>query len=289
MLNVGIYEAVLLVAFLVIVVALVITGFRAGVDRVDAWAGSFGVDVPEASRPIVAAFLTRTRRFRLIAALVAVFGQGAIRAWVGDPLPWANTIVFAIAGYLVGAVLAEVVARSARDPGRGAVLSPRRVTDYVPRYGPVAMVALPLATAGAVLWLVVRDPGPRFGIAEPRTLALLVLASAVMGVVALIGLRLTVRRPQSASSPDLAELDDAIRSSSMHAICGGAVAFQLLLFAFSLGEIQGALNATGGSTRLQLAAAVTALFALVFALGAWVVLGHPSGWRTRRAIGSPTS
>jgi hypothetical protein len=290
MLNIGAAEFLLMILALSIGAVVVLLAVRGSSDgRVGAWGRSFGVHVREEDRPLVEGVLARERRFRFGFAVLAVLGQGAVRTWFDDPLPWANTIVFAIVGYLLGAIVAEIASPSRRTPGAGAVLAPRRITDYLPRLAPIALVGLPIAAAGVVAWTIELAPGPRYRDASPRTLLLLVVASVVMSLVVLLALRMIVRRRQPTSSRELALLDDALRSSSMHAMAGGAVALQLLLLAFALGELQGALTATGGSTRVGLAAAVGALLSLAFALGAWTVLGHPSGWQPRRPLGAPAA
>jgi hypothetical protein len=291
MFNIGNAEVLILLALVVgLAVFLVVLAVRGGSDdAVDAWARSFGVRVAEDDRPMVAAALARTRRYRLVFAIAAVVGQGAVRTWLDDPLPWANTIVFGIVGYLLGAVVAEVAMPVGWDRNAGAVLAPRRVSDYISRIGVSALVTLPIAAAAAVAWTIDLAPPPRLRDASPRTFALLVAASVAISVIVGLGLRILVRRPQPAESRERALLDDALRSTSMHAMTGAAVALQLLLLAFALGQLQGGLSALGGSTRVQLAATLGAMFSLAFALGAWVVLGHPSAWRTRRHLGAPAA
>jgi len=94
-------------------------------------------------------------------------------------------------------------------------------------------------------------------------------------------MRGVIRRPQAGTSADLVAVDDGFRSSSLHALAGAGVALELLLIAFELSQIQGALSFRNESSDW---AAVLALFAAAMSIASWVVLGHPRSWRTRRLL-----
>ncbi len=278
--------AVLLVGLLVFIVvfllALVVIP-RVGSKEVQEWADSYGVPADGPNRELIERYLTRTRRIRMLWAVAGLlFGGSFVRLFFAKPQPWASGAVLALAGYLLGAFIAE---RTLPPTGRGgtpsAVLSPRTLRAYVPRYAIVALVCLPLALVVLVPVYAGISPPPRAGLAPVPTL----VGACVVGVLFAISvgqtMRGVIRRPQAGTSADLVAVDDGFRSSSLHALAGAGVALELLLIAFELSQIQGALSFRNESSDW---AAVLALFAAAMSIASWVVLGHPRSWRTRRPL-----
>jgi hypothetical protein len=163
-----------------------------------------------------------------------------------------------------------------------AMLSPRTIVAYVPRYAIAALVALPILSISLVPVFGWISPPRRAGLAGVPALTGACAVGALFAVAVGLAMRAVVRRPQPAASVDLVALDDAIRSSSLHALAGAAVALQLLLFAFVLSQVQGALSATDRYPRVDYLLSILALSASVLSLASWIVLGHPRVWRTRR-------
>jgi hypothetical protein len=163
-----------------------------------------------------------------------------------------------------------------------AALSPRAITSYVPRYGIAALVALPVVSAALAIWYAGIPLRPRFGLSDESVMIEAAVAGAVVAIVAGLAMRAIVRRPQPAVSDALVDLDDAFRSSSLHALNGAAVTLELLLLAFLLGETQGALSITGLHPRLEPFLTLFMLVAMGMAVASWAILGHPLRWRTRR-------
>jgi hypothetical protein len=276
-------DAVVLFVLLPLVLIALIGLRRPDRGIVDRWGESYGAPMEGGNRETIERYLTRTRRLRFLCALGGLVLNSLIHGWVKDPPEWVNGVFLTGAGYLVGAVIAEMTLPS---PVRGsepmAMLSPRRIGAYFPRYAIVALGALPVfsaALAVAFAWL---SPPRRAGLADVSALAGACVVGALFAIVVGFAMRAVVRRPQPAASVELVALDDAIRSSSLHAIAGAAVALQLLLLGFLLSQVQGALSATYRYPRFEALATILTLLALAMSLASWVILGHPRVWRTRR-------
>ena len=281
--EVGMWFVVHLINLVILAMIVTLGLHRPSEDDIAGWARSYGVVVDGENRAIVLGYLTRTRRLRFGLAFLAWFGQSFVRSWVGQPIPWATSWVFLVAGYLLGAVIAEATLRAPVGAMPSAVLSPRTITSYVPRYGIVALVALPVVSAGLVAFYAGIPMRPQYvGSGDATVMAVAAASGAVFAILVGLTMRAIVRRPQPAASGGLVELDDAFRSSSLHALNGATVTLELLLLAYMLGQTQSALSATHLHSLLQTVLSMLALFAMVMAVASWAVLGHPSAWRTRR-------
>ena len=258
-----------------------------------AWASGHGLgDLPEERREPAERYLRRSRLSRTVGGAVPFLaGTAAPMAWAavrGLPAPWPLGLFGVrswLAGYLAGVLVAEY--RWARpQPGvvRSAALVPRRLGDYLParvlrgtRLATLAVVALvPVIAWGPVAPAPVRElvVGGRGG-----ALATAAVALAVAAAVELL-LRRLVARPQPAADPDALAVDDALRSTSVHAVAGAGLAIVLLCLSLQVGLV--AANLGGGPGR-------TALVALswgwaVAALAAWARVGHGRRRPVRRLL-----
>jgi hypothetical protein len=269
--------------FLPLVLIFAIGLQRADRTAVERWAESYGASTDGENRGSIERYVTRTRRLRSLSALSGVVLETLIHDRFAQPPDWVNGITFAVAGYLIGAVIAEM---TLSPPIRGkepmAVLSPRSIGAYLPRYAIAALVALPLFSTALVPVFAWLSPPRRAGLADVPALAGACAVGVLFAIVVGFAMRAVVRRPQPAASVDFIALDDAIRSSSLHALAGAAVALQLLLLGFLLSQVQGALSVTDRYPRFDALATILALLALAMSLASWVILGHPRAWRTRR-------
>ncbi|MFN2389910.1 MAG: hypothetical protein ABR575_09955 [Actinomycetota bacterium] len=239
-------------------------------DEADEWAGAHGLALSETTRPLVVGYLTRSRRFRLTGALVGLVVP------FGTEIPGLEMI----AGYLIGALIAELTQDRLRaEGGMAASLSPRVLSDYVPAY--VTVILRAAAVGGVALGsLLLWGPARASDLGPPRVTAL----AAAVGAVALppvieLLLKRVVARPQPAVSSELVRADDAIRSASLHAAAGAGIAVSLLL----LGTVA---FAAGVASDVQLARwtlPFVGLAASLTGVAFWLHLGPDTPWRVRRA------
>jgi hypothetical protein len=197
---------------------------------VDLWAAARGLELTPETCPMVTRRLQLGRRIRTI-GFAAGWCVPYVGLWVRRDMRSADGlfgavdgIAFAI-GYLVAALVAELwLSRSTTTSGV-ALLEPRTVDAYVPRWArvtPWIAAAGALALAVAYATLPRRDSG--FGPSVPAYLgiALTVVAAAVALEVLQ---RLVVSRRQSFSSTAMTEADDALRSATMNILAGIAIGF----------------------------------------------------------------
>jgi hypothetical protein len=249
----------------------------------DRWARVYGIQLTSANRPVVVAYLRRTRRIRTIGALAGVVTSvlyvtatdgGERNSFLG------NGLFLAVVGYLVGTVVAEsVVPRLPRGEIRAASLVPRTLGDYLPRYAIWALRVVPAVSVALVPVFAAMKEAP-----VPNISALGFAVTTGVLVTMAVGIemmqRVIVNRPQPAVPPDLLDADDALRSASVHALAGGGVALSLIWLTYQLGAI--------GNGRGSLASwllAVLAILSIGLALWSWIDLAHPKEWRVRRHMG----
>jgi hypothetical protein len=246
------------------------------------WADAFGLVLTEANQGVVEHYLRRTRRFRTVGAVLGllfatlVLGFTAGRA---SNTALTNGLLTAAAGYLLGAVIAEAfLSHPRRTAPRAASLEPRTLDQYLPRYAVLAQRGLPaLALAFIPLYVVLRTrPSliPSLSLTGFAGAALLIVS---LGVALEVVERMIVRRAQPVVGQDLLRADEAIRSSSIHALAGAGVALQLLGLGYQLNAM--------ATTRMRGADwgfMILAFLTLVLALSSWIELGHPKRWQVRR-------
>ena len=260
-----------------------------------AWASGHGLDDVAARRLEPAGrYLRRSRLYRTVGGavpfLAGTAGYGLWAATLGLPAPWPLGLFGVrswLAGYLAGVLVAQYRwARPHAGVVRSAALVPRRLDDYLParvlagmRLATLAVVALvPVLAWGPLAPAPVRElvVGGRGGALATAAVTLAV-AVAVEGL-----LRRLVARPQPAAELGDLAVDDALRSTSVHAAAGAGLAIVLLGLSLQVGLVAASL--AGGPGR-------TALVALSWgwagaALAAWARVGHPRRWPVRRlAVG----
>jgi hypothetical protein len=251
---------------------------------VDAWASGHGLTVlPAGRREPAERYLRRSRLFRTVGGAVP-FATGTVpyALWAatrGLPAPWPLGLFGVrswLAGYLAGVLVAEWSwARPHGGLVRSAALVPRRLVGYLParvvvgqRLAALAVVAL----VPVIAWGPVAPAPVRELVLRGRGGALATAAVAVGVTVAVeLLLRRMVRRPQPVGDPMALAVDNALRSTSVHAAAGAGLAIVLLSLS---------LQVTNVATNLASGPARTATVGLAWgcalaALAAWVLVGHP--------------
>ncbi|MBV1854640.1 hypothetical protein [Catellatospora tritici] len=176
--------------------------------------------------PRVIAYLAVTRRWR---------AAGVAFGFVLYTLPWLAedrfgiNFTYLLAGWFVGALLAE--ARLARPVAgrRAASLLPRTPARYLP---PLLRGALPVA---ALLCLVLAGlnalwPQPfslTEGVSWPVRFAVWLGTTAVVLLLVRVVTRAVLHRPQPVAAPDVLAADDAVRSRSLHVLAAAGTALVL--------------------------------------------------------------
>jgi hypothetical protein len=224
---------------------------------VDAWASGRGLTVlPAGQQEPAARYLRRSRLFPTVGGAVPFMaGTVPYALWAatrGLPAPWPLGLYGVrtwLTGYLVGVLVAEWSwARPHAGPVRSAALVP------VIAWGPVA--------PGPVRELVLRGRG-----------GALATAAAAVGVTVAVELllRRMVRRPQPVYDPMALAVDNALRSTSVHAAAGAGLAIVLLSLSLQLSNVAANL----GSGPARTATVGLAWGCALAALAAWVRIGHP--------------
>lgn len=269
---------VLSVIFTVLVAMGVLAFATRNVDdprEVTAWARAHGVDLTTGNIGLVRYFVRLVVVLRVVGGLGGwVIGALVDGAVAGRTSSGSGGWVWALVGWMAGAWWADRAVAQPTGPGVGALLAPRRLADYLPRYlrlAPAvgAVLAVGLATVGVLA-------PPDDVVPHRRVLVALAAVAVGIAVVALVGQRSVVARPQPARVADLLQADDAVRANAVHHLGGGATAATLLVAGGLLGRPE--LGGPSGST------AVLSLVALVGAFGAWRFLAFRA-WRVRRAPG----
>ncbi len=186
-----------------------------------------GVAVDDRTRPVAA---TATgRRWRAVGGSLgwlAAVGIVPLIERLGDAAVPRSTLVLAAlaSGWLLGNLLAELAQWRRPSGPTAASLRLRRVHDYAPtwpRRVSQGAVLLTLAVLPIGVLVVSADVVDEW-IPIAVTAAGVATAS---GIVASIGLRAVVDRPQDASGgPELVRVDDALRAVAAHRITGTALA-----------------------------------------------------------------
>jgi hypothetical protein len=156
-------------------------------------------------------YLAHTRRWRGAGVIIGACASVAI-SFEDDAVGITGWML--LAGWFAGAIIAEVrLARGPAGPRRVASLQPRTHQAYV---GVLTWYAVPAALLGSAVTVIIS--GRRLD-QIPLVLAATVVVTATLIIRARI-----LHRAQPHLPDDAAAADDAIRSRSLHALCGGAVA-----------------------------------------------------------------
>jgi hypothetical protein len=248
-----------------------------GEARVARWSSHYGLALTDSNRLVVAGYLRRTRTLQVAGAALGWVSSPVYIGLVGRLFPLGDSwVMLAVAGYLVGAAVAEVTFLGRPRPRftvRAAALVPRMLTDYVPAATVWTIRVLPVATVILAVIYALAPKDAQRGV-DP-SVAFVVAASLLAVAFAVLiewFLRTIVLRPQPAITNDLLAADDAIRAGSIHSLSAAGVALLLLSLGWTLMSL-------GGVT------AVASGFGVACDLGAlivWIVLGHVTTWRARR-------
>jgi hypothetical protein len=222
---------ILLGVLVVMAVMAALTLLRPGPAGADAWAERHGLRLTPDDVAMVSWYLQTASRLRtvgVVAGLVlpplAVWSLG-LSARVTFPY-W--TWVFL--GYLAGAIYAEVSLVRRGDPARPvAALHPRALGEYLhPRLLGAQRVAGGVALVVAAAIAVVPNRVPATQALGRLPAVALTLVAALLALGLEVVERWLVTRPQPFDAPDLVATDDAIRSTSVHAVAGSGLAVVLL-------------------------------------------------------------
>jgi hypothetical protein len=221
---------------------------------------------------LLIAYLARVRRWRSAGLITGVV---LTLVWSIQHDGVTLNALSMFAGWFAGALVAEVSqARVPSGPRRVAALQPRLPHAYVSRFS-WALVPVTAGLSVAIAAGTAIEAGR--GRMSPDWTAWVWLGLAlVVAVLVRLTQRHVLNRSQALDEPDVLAADDAIRSRSLHVLCGGGAA--LILYCCS-GQLA-ALQLSFGQPFYEpvLAAQGLGLF-LIPALG-WNVA--TSAWRVRR-------
>ena len=267
-----------------LVVSWVVRNARVAVDGgyVEEWAHAHALELTPANRPMVHWYLHTARVLRTLGALAGFFVPPLLGSAFGSQALKDASFPLVFVGYFAGALYAEVsLVRPAGDR-RVAVLTPREVSDYLPRRLLVAQFAVPAiaVVAGVAPMFLGYERDARAGLTgSPRVLGITVAAIAFVIGIALERIeRWLVQRPQPFTTPDMLAADDAIRSQSVHSVAGSGLAIVLAslatgLFALARSDVQ----------FLRWTMPFAALACFIGSIWACLYYGHRA-WRVRRAL-----
>lgn len=257
-------------------------------DEVEAFQAAHGVTLNEDTGPMVETYLRRGRLYRTIGGALGFFllplGLALAGVHVDGLSGWRALLV----GYLVGAAAAGVAPLPVSNGLRTALVSPRRLPAYVPWWALAGVRLVPLLALSLYPLYAWAEAG-REQSGMP-TLGQFAGGAAVTAVLALgteVLARAVLRRRQPAVARDLVQADDAVRSSSLHAVIGAGLAAELLLLADQLWDVLVALKPEASPALVMLRHTLTGLSFLAFllALASWVHLVRPRSAVVRRGPG----
>jgi hypothetical protein len=273
-----------LVLLVPIVLAVASRGFRVDEEYVARWASSAGLELTDATRPVVRRNLTWSRRARTVGGLVG-FLAPVIYAWVAEAAVghdvitdvggWSLLLMFA--GYLLGSVVAELVVNRPGGHRGPTMRGSRRVGEYLSHYLLVIQRSLGIACAALVgayvlLSLFLRMPEPSVG-------SVAVYGSVGLGVAAVIEAlqRVIIARPRAAANPGALAVDDAMRSSSVHLVAGAGIAILIFFAAVLVSALLFFVDSPTGAITF-----VLMLFLFPLSIFFWLDSGKPHGFRVQR-------
>jgi hypothetical protein len=196
-----------LVAYGVVFVLVVLTGFRRPSDRALAlFSDVYAVPITSVNRRVVEHFVRWSRSGRM-AGLVAGFALMFV-------MPEETRLLWPVVGYGLGAVLAELLRPGV--PGSAAALRRRRLADYVGRELVFVLAINSTLVIGCLVVGVLA--GWTASVADgTRSLA---AASAGYLILAVIASRRIIGAPQPVENRDLDAAEHAVRSSALVALVG---------------------------------------------------------------------
>ncbi len=102
--------------------------------QVEEWARSMGLELTPGNRAFVRSYIRWTRILRIACGVAGLLAPTIYMAFVGEPIPqpFDFSLLNGVVGYLVGAVVAEVLLKRPKAGVPTAALVPRDVRDYLP-------------------------------------------------------------------------------------------------------------------------------------------------------------
>jgi hypothetical protein len=271
-----------------IAMAIASRGFRVDEDYMASWANWFNLELTRENRPAVRRYLQWTRRCRTAGGLIGFLAPTFYFEVVtperqpDDIGGWAVTLM--LVGYLLGALIAEVVIDPPRRRSENAVAVPVRLGDHLPTYAVVLQRGLAIASVLLVGLYALSEPDARIsGLPNVAQVAGLGVAAACIAAVVEACQRRIVARPRSATNVVVVASDNAIRASSLHVLAGGSIAL-LLGIAGPMFILSVVTDSTDLGPPAWLALGALGLVFLS-SLYFWLYFGKPGGFGIRRREG----
>jgi hypothetical protein len=265
-----------LAAPMLIALAVASRGFRLDEGRVGAWAASAGLELTDERRRQVRRYLAWSRRSRTVGGLIG-FLAPAIYARVvvdrSDDGGWSMGSL--VAGYLVGAVVAEIVVDPPGSSPRGTKPAGRAPGDHLSARAAFLQRGLGVLSAVLGLSYAVLEPHARLAVPDPATVGAVGLTGIGIAAVVEALQRGIIGRPPAPDSD--AALDGAMRWSSVHVLAGAAIALLLNVVGLLLSAL-----ATMAGTAGSVVGLVLFLTLFVSSIAVWRDLGKPRGFMVRR-------
>jgi hypothetical protein len=268
-----------------IAVAVASRGFRVDEDYMASWVKWFGLELAHGNRPAVRRYLQWTRWSRTAGGLVGfltptiyfeVVTSGRQPDDVGG---WAVTMM--LIGYLLGAVISELMIDPPRRRSESAAGVPIRLGDHLPIYAVVLQRGLAIVSLLLVGLYALSEPNTRIsGLPDVAQVAGFGVAAACIAAVVEACQRRIVTRPRPVTTRVDVVADEAMRSSSLHVLAGGGIALLLgiagPMFILSLVTV---IAESGPPVWLAFVAfGLVSLSSLYF----WLYFGKPGGFGVRR-------
>lgn len=271
----------------------------------------------DAARQVPA--LRRLMRTHAVARGVALVVGVGLTAVAASAWSLGRGLMLAPAAFAAAQIVAVLLADRAtytamRTPGVAA-LEVRRVRDYLPRALSVLTALSATALAAALTWttaVAASDDLGRAGRAltypcvegcDQTTISPwpgsfysvpLAVGLGAVGLLAVVALSVTVRRPRNGADPSIAATDDAVRRRSVETVVAAvAVALSASLLGIAVvagvrllaaGDVPSGSSLTVGATLLVLAG----LWSLAVVLWSTVSLLLPTTHAARELVGQPT-
>lgn len=217
---------------LLITVAVAGRGFRVDGVYMASWVDWFNLGLTRENRAAVRHYLQWTRRCRTAGGVAGFLAPTVYFDVVtpghqpDDVGGWAMTML--LFGYLLGALIAEIVIDAPWKRSEDAAAGPIRLGDYLPTYAVVLQRGLAIASVLLVGLYALSEPDARIselpGLAQVAALG--VGAACIAAVVEALQRRI-VARPRPVTTEVGVAVDNAMRGSSLLVLAGGSITLLL--------------------------------------------------------------